>query len=42
MYGELNNPETLQQAIRCQELHQDSPTELAAVVKLKIGLYQQP
>ena len=38
VWAELNNPETLQQAIPgCQELHQDSPTELAAVVKLKIG-----
>lgn len=34
----LNNPEVLERAIPgCQELTQNSPTELAAVVKLKIG-----
>ena len=34
----LNDPQVLEQAIPgCQELTQNSPTELAAVVKLKIG-----
>ncbi|MGC6484646.1 MAG: CoxG family protein [Candidatus Puniceispirillales bacterium] len=34
----LNNPEVLERAIPgCQELTQNSPTELSAVVKLKIG-----
>lgn len=34
----LNNPEILERAIPgCQELTQSSPTELSAVVKLKIG-----
>ena len=38
VWAALNNPEVLERAIPgCQELTQNSPTELAAVVKLKIG-----
>lgn len=38
IWEELNNPEILRQAIPgCQELNQLSPTELDAIVKLKIG-----
>ena len=43
IWEELNNPEILRQAIPgCQELNQLSPTELDAIVKLKIGLYLRP
>lgn len=38
VYDALNNPEVLKQCIPgCQELIQNSPTELEAVVGLKIG-----